>query len=237
MNRAPYLKAPIERYLRIGYPFRPQDEDARCVGEAVRAHARHTPTRASCCWARRRMLADMPWPDGSTVIAVDSSPAILRTIWPGNIPARRQAVQGDWRSLPVRDGACDLAIGDGSFNCLEYPGGMQAAASALKRTLHPDGLLVLRLFMRPDVCESPEELVRAAGAGGIETVHQFTFRLLMALQRRVHDGIAVRDVYRYWNDAGLREDALPAIPGLESRGRADDRGLPRVLDRAEVSHS
>jgi SAM-dependent methyltransferase len=122
-------------------------------------------------------------------------------------------VQADWRSLPARDAAYDLAVGDGSFNCLPYPDGIRAAALAVKRALGPDGLLVMRLYVRPDPCESAEELVQELHAKRVETFHQFKFRLLMAIQQSAEDGIMVSDVHRYWHALGLPVDSLPATPG------------------------
>ena len=181
---------------------------------AIRAHAAATPTstRVLLLGATPR-LADMQWPDGSMMLAVDSSRAFVRDVWPGDIPGRRGAVQADWRSLPVRDAACDVAVGDGSLNCLRYPDGIRVAAGAVQRALGRHGLLALRVFVRPDVCESPEELVQDVAAGRVETFHQFRFRLLIAMQRSAHEGVAVRDVHRFWRDLASREGALPATAG------------------------
>lgn len=200
-------------YRRVGPPLRPSDEDAQNIEEAIRFHAADAqkPMRVLLLGATPR-LAETRWPEGTMMVAIDVARGFLRHVWPGDIPRRRRAVQGDWRSLPVRDAAYDVAIGDGSLNTLRYPDGMRIAARSVQRALGPNGLLALRVFVRPDDCESPEELLRDATAGRVETFHQFRFRLLIAMQRSAPEGVAVRDVYRFWHDVA-RTAALPATLG------------------------
>jgi SAM-dependent methyltransferase len=200
-------------YRRVGPPLRPSDEDAHNIEEAIRLHAdAQKPMRVLLLGATPR-LADTRWPDGTMMVAVDVARGFLRDVWPGDIPGRRRAVQGDWRSLPVRDAVYDVAIGDGSLNTLQYPDGMRLAARSVQRALGPKGLLVLRVFVRPDDCESPEALVHDAIAGRVETFHHFRFLLLMAMQSSARQGVAVRDVYRFWQDLGARRASLPSRPG------------------------
>jgi len=199
-------------YRRIGPPLLPSEEDARNIGDAVRLYAAAAPKRILLLGATPR-LADIHWPDGAILLAVDAARAFVRDVWPGDIQGRRRAVQGDWRSLPVRDAAFDAAIGDGSLNCLRYPDGMRLGARSVKRALGPRGLLALRVYVRPDACESPEDLVEGAIAGQVETFHQFRFRLQMAMQQRAQNGVAVRDVHRFWRAVVARNRPLPATPG------------------------
>src|SRR5262245_61791939 len=103
----------------MGSPLGPSDEDVRSMQDAIRLHtgAAPKPTRVLLLGATPR-LAEMQWPDGTMLLAVDASRDVVRGLWPGNVPGRRRVVQADWRCLPVRDAACDLAVGDGSLNCL-----------------------------------------------------------------------------------------------------------------------
>lgn len=209
-----FWNAVAATYRRAGSPLLPSEEDARSMEEAIRVHAGASPkaTRVLLLGATPR-LADMQWPDGSMMLAVDSSMAFVRDVWPGDIPGRRRAVQADWRSLPVADAAYDVAVGDGSLNCVRYPDGIRAAAAAVQRALGRHGLLALRVYVRPDNCESPEELVRDVAAGRVETFNQFRFRLLMAMQRTVEEGVAVKDVHRFWQDLASRTDFVKTKPG------------------------
>jgi SAM-dependent methyltransferase len=183
------------------------------MADAIRLHgeASARPTRVLLLGVTPR-LADMQWGNGTTMLAVDASWDFLRGVWPGDIPGRRRAVQANWRALPIRDAACDVAIGDGSLNVLPYPDGLRAGAGAVRQALGPRGLLVVRLYVRPDDCESPEQLAQEVAAHRVETFHQFRFRLLMAMQRSARDGVAVRDVYQFWHDLGL-QNLHPTTPG------------------------
>jgi SAM-dependent methyltransferase len=209
-----YWNTVAAAYRQIGPPLMPSDEDARRMEDAIRVHARVDPNRTrALLLGVTPLLADMCWPGGTTLLAVDASMPFVREVWPGDIAGRRYAVQGDWRRLPAREAAYDLAVGDGSFTCLPYPDGIRAAALAVKRALAPGGLLVMRFFVRPDPCESARDLLQDLAANRVATFHQFKYRLLMAMQRSVEDGIAVSDVHRYWHELGLPPDSLPATPG------------------------
>jgi SAM-dependent methyltransferase len=199
-------------YNRMGPPLLPSEEDVRSMQDSIRVHAAGRPARVLQLGATPR-LAEIQWPNGTTVLAVDSAYEVVRLVWPGDIPGRRRAVQGDWRQLPVRDASYDVALGDGSLNCVRYPDGIRAAAEAVRRALGPGGLLVVRTYVRPDGCESPEDLARDVAAGRVATFNQFRFRMQMAVQRSVEEGAAVRDVHRYWHELGLNADALAGRPG------------------------
>jgi SAM-dependent methyltransferase len=200
-------------YRRIGPPLMPTDEDATRFEDAIRTHGTRAARPRALLLGVTPLLANLRWSDPTMLLAVDASMPFLRAVWPGDVRGRRGAVRGDWRRLPVRDASYDIAVGDGSFNCLPYPAGIRDAAAAVKRALDPDGVLVMRLFVRPDPCESPEALVEELNAHRVGTFHQFKFRLLMALQRTVHDGIVVSDVYRYWHALGRRSESRPPTSG------------------------
>src|SRR5688500_12429704 len=119
MSPGEFWSAVANTYWRAGSPLLPSAEDVRSLEEAIRAHAGAStkPARVLLLGATPR-LAEMRWPGGMTMLAVDSSMAFVRDVWPGDIPGRRRAVQGDWRSLPVRDAAYDVVVGDGSLNCV-----------------------------------------------------------------------------------------------------------------------
>jgi SAM-dependent methyltransferase len=120
-------------------------------------------------------------------------------LWPYNGAANNpRLVLSDWRFLPFRNAGADIVVGDGCINCLRYPDSFRAFARSTSRLLSSDGLLVIRCYIQPDRKESPEEVIAQIDSDGPETIHQFKFRLLMALQANAIEGIAVRRVYDYW---------------------------------------
>jgi SAM-dependent methyltransferase len=160
-------------------------------------------------------IANMRWPEPSSLIAVDNSMVMARTVWPGNIPAKRRAVCGDWLSLPQAHASCDIVTGDGSMNCLRYPDGFRALAKSVRSVLRPDGVLLLRSFTRPEGKDSIEQVFTDLFHGKFPTVNHFKFQLLMAMQRSTEEGVAVEDVYREWVRRNINKEELIAITGWE----------------------
>jgi SAM-dependent methyltransferase len=205
-------------YGNFGPPLTPSDEDRRFVEAAIADWVACHPGER----LRAVLLGVTPgivaagWPGGSFLIAVERSKAIIRSVWPGNIPAVRWAVEGDWLSLPVRAGTLDIAVGDGSLSALSYPGGYRRLARAFREKLRPGGILVLRAYVPPAAPEDPRhvmaELPRHA------TFHQFKLRLLMALQESPEEGTHLAEVYRYWSAYGIDRAALAA----ETRWRREE---------------
>ena len=76
----------------------------------------------------------MRWPAGTRLLALDSSPGMTRNVGRTS-SARRLLLLADWAAIPVRDAACDLAVGDGFLTSLPYPDGFRAVAAELRRVL------------------------------------------------------------------------------------------------------
>jgi len=194
----------------MGSPLLPAAEDIRFVeATAARWHEQNGRAPRAILLGVTPKLARMNWPAGTFLTAADSSGPMASALWPFNgTPQTPRLVLADWRLLPFRNGGADIVVGDGCIICLRYPDGVRAFARAIAPLLSPGGLLVIRCYLQPDRKESPEEVIAQMDSDGLETVHQFKFRLLMALQANVTEGIAVRHVYDYWvnhspNGSGL----------------------------------
>lgn len=162
-------------------------------------------------------IASMRWPQGTTLIAADHSLPLIEAIWPGNTPSR-QIAGAEWTELPLPDGCCDIAIGDGSLACVRYPDGMRAVASEVRRVLRQGGKFITRVYLRREVSEHKEDLVEELLRGEIPSFHWFKFRLLMAMQESVEQGVAVEDVYRYWVSLKIDAQALSERTGWDANG-------------------
>lgn len=162
-------------------------------------------------------IAKMCWPQASSLMAVDSSMAMAHAVWPGNVPARRWAVCGNWLALPRRESSCEIVVGDGSINCLQYPDGFRALAENIRCVLRDDGILVLRCYVQPASKELPEQVFSDMLCANIPSFHQFKFRLLMAMQPSTEQGIAVNEVYERWANSNIDQERLMAETGWEKR--------------------
>jgi SAM-dependent methyltransferase len=202
-------------FRALGPPLRPSTEDIRSMEEAASAWAAGHPGQRlrALLLGVTPEIAGMRWPEPSSLMAVDNSVAMAKAVWPGNIPGRRWVVCGDWHALPREKLSCDIVVGDGSINCLPYPDGYRALAAGVHGVLRDDGFFVLRCYLRPELQESPEDVVERMGE--FPSFHHFKFCLLMAMQPGVREGIAVHRVHQFWASLEVEEEALAARAGWE----------------------
>jgi SAM-dependent methyltransferase len=208
-----YWNSFADSFRALGQPLRPSREDIRSMEDAASAWTAGHPGRRleALLLGVTPEIAAMRWPELVSLMAVDSSPAMLKAVWPGNVPEKKWAVCGDWHALPRRELSCDFVVGDGSINCLRYPDGYRALIAGVHRTLRDDGVFVLRCYLRPELQESPEQVV--ARIGEFPTFHHFKFCLLMAMQPDVREGVAVDRVHRFWAGLKLEEETLAVRDG------------------------
>ncbi|MBX3014593.1 MAG: class I SAM-dependent methyltransferase [Caldilineaceae bacterium] len=157
-------------------------------------------------------IATMAWPQQTHVLAFDNAPGMLEVVWPGDLPRVRTAREGNWLNLPLADKSCAVAIGDGSFNCLDFPDGYQQLASSVARVLEDDGVLVLRVYARPEKVPPVADLFRDLVAGRFATFDGFKFQIYMTLADKDFN-FAVRTFWEQWVQADLDEQLLCQATG------------------------
>lgn len=210
-----YWNEVAEQFRQVGPPLRPCQEDIRLI-EAVVA-ARHG--RSSCNGLNALLcgvtpeIADMAWPVGTQLLAVDQSEAMVRYFWPGDIDGRRRAEVGNWLALAQPDGWFDVVVGDGYFSCMSYPDGYRALAASIHRVLKDQGTLIVRFFVRPEASETLRDVFNDVTAGRIGSFHAFKWRLAMALQPSSQEGVRLHDIWKTWFNAGIDKSALIAKTG------------------------
>ncbi len=204
-------------YPALRWPLRPSSEDIRFMESEVAtwaaAHSESSPN--ILLLGVTPEIADMQLPAASSLTAVDSSMAMARAVWPGNIPGKRQVSCGNWLALPLRHSACSVIIGDGSMNCLPYPDGYRKLAAEVCRVLSNEGIFILRCYIQPAVQERRDDVFADIFREPIPSFHHFKFRILMAMQQSPHVGIAVDEVYRDWADRNIDPRALTSRTGWE----------------------
>ena len=196
-------------YAALGSPLRPTQGEIDTMERAVAAYAAREGDRR----LRGLMLgvtadiATMRWPTRCSLLAVDLCREMIRSVWPGDIAGVRRAVCGNWMSLPAQPYSCDIAIGDGSMNCVSYPDGFRAVAASVFQALKREGIFVARCYAQPERREEPAVVMESLAGRENPTFHHFKFRLMMAMQRSLKQGVAVDEVYRYW----AKYDLDPAV--------------------------
>lgn len=203
-----------EFYALYGSPLKPCGQDVAAFHRAIacwRSGYVREHLRVLLCGVTPA-IAGMSWPDDTEMLAVDRSEAVIRALWP-HPAGRRWPLCGDWLHLPQADASCDIAAGDGSFNCMKYPQGYLALASSLHRILRTGGLLLMRCFIRPDRPEEPAQVFTELRAGHITNFHLFKWRLVMAMQADIRRGVLVSDVFEAWVAAGMSAEQLSRQTG------------------------
>jgi hypothetical protein len=203
-----HWRSVASEWCHFGPPLRPCDEDIRYMAGLVTGHLRGKPESQALLCGVTPEIALMPWPSGTRMTAVERSSEMIDVVWPGDVPNRRRALQGDWLTLPLPDRAFDIVIGDGCFISMHYPEGYRALAGRIARLLSADGLLLMRFFVQAQQKESAEDVFSDLESGKIASFHVFKWRLVMALQPDPRQGVKLDDIYLAWRRSGIDERAL-----------------------------
>ncbi len=232
----------VPQWSHFGPPLRPSPDDTAEVQRAVSdlsagAHAvvlGLTPEILAC-----------DWPSDVSVLAVDHSRAMMRSLWPPHEgPPNAHASLGDWLSMPIRTGEVDIVVGDGCYVLLDFPDGYAALTREVRRVIRAGGRYVIRVFLRPDRAETVEEIAQAFANGAIGSVHAIKLRLLAAVHGASGAGSRLDDVWQAWSDmaariparlAGTRGWTAQEIVGIESyRGMTARYFLPTLAEFRNV---
>ncbi|MFH0934231.1 MAG: class I SAM-dependent methyltransferase, partial [Pseudomonadota bacterium] len=167
-----YWQGFAQRWNRLGSPLRPCAEDV----ENFRKAMNDDPGRSLLLGVTPE-LADLA-PD---LTAIDNSAAMIAALWHG----RHKAVLGDWLDMPFPPASFDTLIGDGCLVLLAQPGQHTRFFEQLARVIAPEGRILLRVFVNPELRETREQVCNDALTGKIKGVHAFKWRLSMAIASEV----------------------------------------------------
>lgn len=153
-------------------------------------------------------LALMRWPQDSQILAVEFSQAVIDSIWPGDIPGRREARCGSWFCIPIDQKSCHVVVGDGSLATCRFPGEVRTLVRTVRGLLADEGVFAFRSYLRPHSPESPDAVFSALFSGKGLSVDCFKMRLYMAMQRSARQGVAVREAARVLDRFNLTPQAM-----------------------------
>lgn len=180
-------------YTAFTSPMIPGAEDIGVYERSVAAYAadRMATDLKAVILGVTPSIATMKWPSGTSVTAVEISQPVIEALWPGDIPNVREARCASWFSMPVGRNSCDVVIGDGSMIACRYPAEAKRLIHYLGECLVDGGILVLRVYIRPERQETVPELFNDLLRQKMR-VDVFKFRLYLAMQRTVEEGVQVR---------------------------------------------
>jgi len=204
------------QFALLDSPLRPCAEDVRIIEEML-ADEREvfgaTAKKRAWLLGVTPEIATLRWPPDVELIAVERSREMINSVWPGDT-ANRRAICADWLHAPLPDQSLDLAVGDGCLTAVGFPDELSHLLASIHRCLRRNGYLMLRLFCRPDIAETPDVVLAALQSGTIGSFHAFKWRLAMAIQG-MDDApdVAVDAVWRVWRAARIDMRALAAARG------------------------
>ena len=218
------------RYKWMGPPLRPSPEHIQFLETAVAGLAAQGSGGAAqagglAAQAGERVfkalllgvtpdIVGMRWPENLLLIGMDNSWPMVHSLWAGSVPGRRSVVCGDWLAPSLPAGSIDLAVGDGSVNCLRSCDEVHRMAANVSSLLKRRAACFLRCYVQPPVKEQPRQVFDAMQAGEISSCHHFRLRLSMAVQDDALRGVSLAEVHRHWASRG-QPARLPSGPGWE----------------------
>jgi SAM-dependent methyltransferase len=157
-------------------------------------------------------IVQLNWPAGAHLVGIDSSPAMIVSLWQGNAAALSHVACARWQQMPLDDATFDAVVGDGSLNALSSLDDYGKVFGEVSRVLKPEGVLVLRCFVRPPHAETPERVVLKAMEGEFPTTAAFRLRFAFAVANA--DGsIGLAALHDAFNALVPDRDALARITG------------------------
>jgi SAM-dependent methyltransferase len=132
-------------------------------------------------------LADLPWPAGSELHAVDYDDVMIATLWKPRPGAQCHLAR--WQDMPLPDDHFDLVIGDGSFSALASGDDYDGVLREIARVSRPSAPLIARFFIRPEPRMSLTQVAEAAPTA-LAHYRAASKRLLVLLAAANPDGTA-----------------------------------------------
>jgi hypothetical protein len=214
------------QWEQVGLPLRPAAEDLAICAEAVEEWMRSHGAPRVLLLGVTPELYHLPWPEGTDLLAVDRTQAMIDAVWPGP-PAT--VLCSDWLDLALPEGCRDIVLCDGGLHFAAYPREQRRLVRLLGDMLSDGGLCIFRLFVPPSQRESPDAVLAALLEGQIPSLNALKLRLWMALLESAEKGVALATVWRTVHEAAPDLDALAARLGWPAEHlRAIDtyRGSP-----------
>lgn len=118
---------------------------------------------------------------GPRVIAMDASFSMISALW-RSIDPPSPAIQSDWTSMPIRSQAFSHVLCDGSLNAVSSAVLMDVLRE-VARVLRPEGALIARVFCRPTIAETADDIGRDVRLGQVGSFHALKWRVAMAALR------------------------------------------------------
>jgi len=209
---SPLWAAHAAQWSLIGSPLRPHPQDLAIAQRAVDLLAGESKWYALLLGVTSE-LASLRWPCGASLLAADLSDAMLRREWRSPPGCPSLAVRCRWQALPIARTSLSLVLGDGSLSALPDVQAVREVLDQVATAMRPDGCFVLRAYTRPDVPESPRQVLDDLLGGRTPSMHVAKWRLAMALHGTLSSGVVLDRVWKVFRQAVPDSRRLAARTG------------------------
>lgn len=184
-----------QQWRKVGPPLRPCAQDGEFMTKMVFPVLGDATTPAEVAvLGVTPEIVQLFWPQQVVVRAFDHSAAMIATIWQPHPHVASSVTLARWQKLPVPTRSIRAAVGDASFNALPSLSDYPEVFSELARILEPEGIVCMRMFLRPDQPESPKAIADDAYGGRIQSFHVLKWRIAMTLAQAPTYSVAVEDI-------------------------------------------
>ena len=211
-SATPLWEAHAAQWSLIGSPLRPHPQDLAIAQRAIDRFAGESQWYALLLGVTRE-LAGLRWPSGAALLAADLSAAMLDNEWRAPAECPSLAIRCRWQALPVTCGSVAVVLGDGSLSALPNVESVRAVLAQVAAALRRDGVFVLRAYARPEIPESPWQVLDDLLSGKVPSIHVAKWRLAMALHGTLSSGVVLERVWKVFRQAVPDSRKLAAHTG------------------------
>jgi len=189
-----------KQWQHIGEPLRPASADIQKIVSWIPdlRQTDSTPFNMLLLGATPE-LAAISWPVSTRLWVIDACiDMIQELLGKKKLSISPNLSVGNWLQLPLPDSLIDLVVGDGCFSMLAADNYDNFTREIL-RVLKPSGYCCMRFFIRPAEQESIARIHADFLAGKVNNFHALKWRIAMALQRSLQEGVRLHDIWNIWN--------------------------------------
>src|SRR5262245_43888460 len=129
-DRSPWDRHAVH-WKHIEAPLLPIAQDLQFAQAALNRVASERDCVAALLLGVTAGLANLDWPDNSSLTAVDSSFEMIRRHWRPPVGVRATSVHCSWDQLSLPPESIDIVLGDGSLSILPGSQGLRAVIGRL----------------------------------------------------------------------------------------------------------
>ena len=189
-------QANAQRWHHVGPPLRPCEEDGRMMLElAAPAFDAAGEGAEIVILGVTPEVVQLAWPPSARIHAFDQSAEMIAKVWKPHTRLRSDVRTARWQSMPLADDSVDCAAGDGSLNALQSLSEFPDVLREVARVLRKEGVLVLRMFIRPEMRSSLDEVEALVRSGGVQSFHALKWHVAMALSQAPDFSVRVANIH------------------------------------------